>query len=223
MRTRLSMIFALTWLACAPAPNDDATAPVEQALSTAPTPAPAARCCPTDWDMYTCKQPSGGSGYNCHNPQLACPSSLICGVGCDFEVTGRCKCVQNVVCVKGDRWDPVTCKCVPACTPKDCGAPPPVAICPDGSAPPLSCEPDATTNMCRWHVGPCACVQNVVCVKGDHWDSQLCRCVPDAPACTTAADCTGALPQICQVCPNGTTACAHFECVGGQCQVAICK
>ena len=37
-----------------------------------------------------------------------------------------------------------------------------------------------------------------------------------------AAACTGALPQICEVCSNGTTECAHWVDVNGQCAVEIC-
>jgi hypothetical protein len=48
------------------------------------------RCCPIGWDMYTCKEENGASGHNCHNPRLACPLSLTCGGGCNFQVTSRC-------------------------------------------------------------------------------------------------------------------------------------
>ena len=112
------------------------------------------RCCPLAWDMYSCNETDGGSGLACHNPQLECPSSLTCGGGCDFEVTGRC----------------------PVCDP-------------------------------------------LVCPAGEHWDLTLCQCVP---TCATAADCTGALPQFCEVCADGGAGCAHFECISGACQIATC-
>jgi hypothetical protein len=112
-----------------------------------------ARCCPASWTMYSCQEENGGTGFNCHNPLMGCPSSLTCGVGCDMEVTGRC----------------------PVCDP-------------------------------------------IVCPAGQVFDTTLCRCV----GCVTAADCKGALPQLCEVCADGTTSCAHFECVAGACQVAIC-
>jgi hypothetical protein len=36
-------------------------------------------------------------------------------------------------------------------------------------------------------------------------------------------DCSGlALPDICMVCSNGMSACAHFACVSGVCAVEIC-
>jgi len=113
-----------------------------------------ARCCPAGWDMYSCREENGGTGLNCHNPRLACPSSLICGVGCDFEVTGVC----------------------PVCDP-------------------------------------------VVCPQGQTWDSALCKCV----GCVTAADCTGPLPALCEVCTNGQEACAHWACIAGVCEIAICQ
>jgi hypothetical protein len=47
-------------------------------------------CCPTGWGLHACKQPDGGAGMACHNPQLGCASSATCGEGCDRVVTGRC-------------------------------------------------------------------------------------------------------------------------------------
>jgi hypothetical protein len=69
-----------------------------------------------------------------------------------------------------------------------------------------------------------ACVDNILCIAGDHFDSTLCKCVPDTSttSCSKASDCTGALPALCEICANGSTGCAHFTCVAGQCQVAYC-
>ena len=80
------------------------------------------------------------------------------------------------------------------------------------------CIPDATTDAGT------TCVQNVLCVVGDHFDRTLCKCVPDsgASSCVTAADCKGVLPALCQQCSDGTTACAHFACASGSCQVVTC-
>jgi len=50
----------------------------------------AGACCPRAWLMYSCTFPDAGSGLACHNPALACASSLLCGQGCDEVVTGRC-------------------------------------------------------------------------------------------------------------------------------------
>jgi hypothetical protein len=114
-----------------------------------------ARCCPVAWNMYACTEANGSSGLNCHNPQLACPSSSECGGGCDFEVKGRC----------------------PVCDP-------------------------------------------IRCPEGQVFDQTLCKCVMSG--CVTAADCRGPLPQLCRVCSDGSTACARWTCVSGQCEVATC-
>jgi hypothetical protein len=113
-------------------------------------------CCPRGWDMASCEEANGTTGLNCHNPELACPSSLACGGGCDFAVTGRC----------------------PVCDP-------------------------------------------IKCPAGESFSTTLCECVP--VGCTTAAQCSGPLPQICELCGDGGAACAHWSCVAGQCEIAICQ
>ncbi|HYQ01138.1 MAG TPA: hypothetical protein VER96_20850 [Polyangiaceae bacterium] len=113
-----------------------------------------ARCCPANWNMYDCKEENGGTGHNCHNPALGCPSSLTCGDGCDFEVSSQC----------------------PVCDP-------------------------------------------IVCPAHEVFSRELCKCV----SCVTAADCTGPLPQLCRVCADGSTACAHWSCVANACEVATCN
>ena len=94
--------------------------------------------------------------------------------------------------------------------------------------------------------GRCACVQTELCIQGDHFDTTLCKCVPCVDTvmciqgdrfdttvcgcvpnvapnpCSSATDCTGALPALCQQCADGGSGCAHFTCVAGQCQVAYC-
>jgi hypothetical protein len=131
-------------------------------------------------------------------------------------------CVQNVLCVRGSAWDPTLCRCVPQA---DAGTCVQNVLCIRGSAwdPALCrCVPQADAGTC---------VQNVLCIQGSAWDPTLCRCVPQADAgsgCTTASDCHGILPQICEVCPaqNGgasTTACAHFACENGECVTRICE
>jgi hypothetical protein len=105
-------------------------APASEAQTSAlkPTRLP---CCPVGWDMFACVEPDGGKGLNCHNPLLECVSSLTCGGGCDFEVRGRCRCVQTVLCVQGSHFDssPAVCACVPDKQP-DCGT----VTCPDGQS-----------------------------------------------------------------------------------------
>jgi hypothetical protein len=41
--------------------------------------------------------------------------------------------------------------------------------------------------------------------------------------CKTAAECTGPLPQICEVCSNGSSVCAHWTCTRDhKCVSEIC-
>jgi len=61
-------------------------------------------CCPSGWLLYGCTFPDGGAGFACHNPALGCPSSEVCGEGCDPVVTGTCgDCAGGCgyVCVPG--------------------------------------------------------------------------------------------------------------------------
>ena len=69
---------------------------------------------------------------------------------------------------------------------------------------------------------PNVCVDNVLCVRGSHWNATACKCQPDQAACLKDSDCAGPLPQLCQVCSNGQAACAHWSCVSGGCAVATC-
>lgn len=108
-------------------------------------------------------------------------------------------CIDNVLCIRGDHFDPVACKCVPD---------------EDASSPPDAETPAESGSDGR------ACVDNVLCILGDHWDPVACKCVP---GCATAADCHGALPQVCVAqCDGGPGACAHFVCRAGACQTVIC-
>jgi len=132
-------------------------------------------CCPTNFSLYSCQHENGTSGMACHNPALGCASSLVCGNGCDPEVSGLCECVQNVLCVIGSHFDHNLCKCVPDAT-ADAGATcvqNVLCIIGDHFDRNLcKCVPDATADAGT------TCVQNVLCVIGDHFDSKLCKCVP---------------------------------------------
>jgi hypothetical protein len=74
---------------------------------------------------------------------------------------------------------------------------------------------------------PCS----LYCVPTTHWDHDAGLCLPDdasapppnAGECATAADCNSSLPHSCLMCPDGTMACAHHECVDGACEVATCE
>ena len=41
-------------------------------------------------------------------------------------------------------------------------------------------------------------------------------------ACHHASDCKGPLPQLCEQCSDGSSACAHWECVNHKCVDTIC-
>ena len=49
------------------------------------------------------------------------------------------------------------------------------------------------------------------------------RQAPFGPQCTKAADCTGPLPDICEICSNGKSECAHHACESGVCVMEICN
>jgi hypothetical protein len=50
--------------------------------------------------------------------------------------------------------------------------------------------------------------------SGDHTD----------PSSTVSSvpECKGALPDICEICPDGKSECAHFVIVDGKCEIQIC-
>jgi len=177
-------------------------------------------------------------------------------------------CVENVLCIQGDHWDRVQCKCVPnACvsgedgpcggfSQKPCtcaaglvckpnripdipGTCEPQRCCPAGWSmyacqeengssgfnchnPKLGCaSSDVCGAGCDLEVsGRCPVCDPIPCPAGQVFDRTACKCV--AAGCASVSDCSGPVPQLCEVCSNGTTACAHWACVTGQCQVAIC-
>lgn len=108
-------------------------------------------CCPTGFILYSCTLPGDGGGFACHNPAMGCPSSSMCGAGCDPQVSGRCACVETQLCIAGDHFDMDLCKCVP------------------------DADAGTTTDLGK----DVACIENVLCIRGDHFDRTLCKCVPD--------------------------------------------
>jgi endosialidase-like protein len=44
----------------------------------------------------------------------------------------------------------------------------------------------------------------------------------DAGGCKLSSDCHGPLPALCELCPDGASGCAHWECRGGVCVTAYC-
>jgi hypothetical protein len=112
-------------------------------------------------------------------------------------------CVDNVLCIRGDHWDPTLCKCVPDAD-VDAAGPTPDAA---------ATQTDAAT-----------CYELSYCVMTDHWDPAQCKCVPNNVQCTSPSECHGLLPQYCVAsCPNGAPgACAHWACVNGTCVTETC-
>jgi hypothetical protein len=69
-----------------------------------------------------------------------------------------------------------------------------------GSADSTSEPSDSTNEDLKRH-----CVQNVMCIIGDHWDSQQCKCVPNSVGvacgsrhCSTGEYCCSASCGICE-------------------------
>ncbi len=129
-------------------------------------------------------------------------------------------CVDNVLCIAGDHWDSVACKCVPN-VPTQCVSGPGgpcggftqnPCVCGRGT----HCVPNRIPDI----PGVCAVCDPIRCPAGEHWDRSSCSCVA---GCLTASDCHGALPALCRVCADGTDGCAHFECVAGACEIAYCN
>jgi hypothetical protein len=46
---------------------------------------------------------------------------------------------------------------------------------------------------------------------------------PAGPSCAHDSDCSGALPQFCKVCSDGTSQCAHWSCESNHCVIATCN
>jgi hypothetical protein len=117
----------------------------------------------------------------------------------------RCGPVCDIFCQYGnvtdDRGCP-TCRCNPApgasCDPAECHGPRPLApnfICPDGKTVAGPACLHTAGASCEWQIVSCPaqCIQNVLCIRGDHFDPTLCRCVPNSDA--------GVSPAC--ACPNG--------------------
>jgi hypothetical protein len=121
----------------------------------------------------------------------------------------------------------------PPSTPPSSGsssAPPPIAIV-DAGAPPATCTnlgmpqlamtcPDGTT------VGPAYSIQNGQCSLVYPCPRSSAPAVdasapPLAPT-PLAPSCNFALPDLCEVCADGETLCAHYAIVGNQCMTEIC-
>jgi hypothetical protein len=152
------------------------------------------------WDSTLCK---------CTPDQVA--GSGAAGGG------GAPVCVETVLCVRDAHWDSVLCRCVldnpdagaaELCGSKRCAAN--EHCCQVASRVDGTCTPECGA-VCR--AQPC---------RAPNEDAGA------AQRCQAAADCSGALPQLCEVCKDATgaprgTACAHWTCAQGRCEVGICE
>ena len=204
----------------------------------------AARCAcvPNDDGSGTGGDSSGAAGNS-----GTCLQNQLCIKGAHWD-TKLCKCVpdasgggsgaagacvQNQLCIQGAHWDTKLCKCVPDASGSggDTGG---------GMG---GAEGGAGTSAGESGKGG-VCVQNQLCIKGNHWDPKLCKCVPadqdagPAPkpdagqggdSCKVASDCHGVLPHICAACANPgdgglhpISGCAHWVCKNGQCETSLC-
>ena len=123
-----------------------------------------------------------------------------------------------------------TCQCNPpptptSCDPSKCPAPAPGApnyVCPDGRTIAGPACVTQVSGTCGWVFISCPpqCVQNVLCIKGDHWDRQLCKCVPDACVSQEGGPCGGFVAHPCTCAPGLECVSSGIPDVGGTCKAS---
>ena len=142
----------------------------------------------------------------CNPPPTGSCSSSECGPapGVPSQICPDGKTIAGPICLRDQTgvcgWRTTTCPTPqPACTADQCPSPRPAGpnfLCTDGKtlAGP-TCLPTAD-RTCGWIQVSCpaTCVENVLCIQGDHWDSALCQCVPNPPP---PAQCPCASGQLC--------------------------
>ena len=170
-------------------------------------------------------------------PSMTCSDGkTVAGPICLRDQTGAC----------GWRFT----QCPPAapasCTPDKCTGPMPKSInfiCPDGKTIAGPACVANSSGSCGWTVlnCPATCVDNVLCIKGYHWDSSVCACVSDpatggCPPCPSGDVCVqqvggtaqqiGSPPQTACEAPDaaclakGGKACACLSTADGRCSDA---
>jgi hypothetical protein len=152
---------------------------------------PDAQGCPT----CACNPPPNGS---CSTAECGPVPPVVPQICPDGKTVAEVTCLRDQTGVCG--WRGLTCPPpLPTCAADQCPSPRPAgpnALCPDGktvSGP--ACLPTAN-GSCGWTQVTCppTCVDTVLCVQGAHWDSTLCKCVPNPP---TPAPCPCPAGQIC--------------------------
>jgi len=104
----------------------------------------------------------------------------------------------------------------------------PMIACPAGSVrdpvtcecTPVTCDPLVCLLWQHWDSNLCkcvpnSCVQTQLCVAGSHWDSTLCKCVPDPVSCGGATCASG------EYCCNAS--CGICEPLGSVCPQIACQ
>jgi hypothetical protein len=176
-----------------------------------------------------CKPSQGCRGGGvCVLPPRTCPPAGPCRAACGCD--GRSYCSE----CEAERAGTVLAH-EGQCTGLACGA---HAACAAGDyclLPPGGCEREDAAGTCRERPADCsrAAARPVCGCDGATWPSEcaaaaagvsVARSGPCPPrgACQADADCHGALPEICEVCRDGRTACAHLVCRAGRCLTEMC-
>jgi hypothetical protein len=90
----------------------------------------------------------------------------------------------------------------------------PTVQCWDGSIGGPVCE-KSSAGTCGWTVRSCPPQPGTGGASGAGGSTGI-------SSCSTAADCKGAVPALCEQCADGSNGCAHFVCNSGSCQIAYC-
>ena len=86
-------------------------------------------------------------------------------------------------------------------------------------------------NDCETNGGTCVALSPDTCPNGTTGGYScggglgVTCCMPQQQSnqCELDTDCSGALPQFCRVCGDGTESCAHWSCVSNSCQIVTCQ
>ena len=103
--------------------------------------------------------------------------------GMSAQTSSGSACVDNVLCIQGSHWDSTQCKCVSSSTTAAGG---------------MTSMGDTTSmggTSAKTTTGS-ACVDNVLCIQGSHWDNTQCKCVPSSTTAAGGMTSMGGMPSI---------------------------